>query len=84
MCKRSIQSGKYKIGSDVKVDGLPVANLDVRLSLISGSLDYKLVMQTHMRQLLEQTQFDLQKSEVVDWILEILYKSVWICLLFIN
>jgi hypothetical protein len=84
MCKTSIQSGKYKIGSDVKVDGLPVANLDVRLSLISGSLDYKLVMQTHMRQLLEQTQFDLQKSEVVDWILEILYKSVWICLLFIN
>ena len=30
------------IGAEVKVDGLPVAKLDVRMSLISGSLDYKI------------------------------------------
>jgi hypothetical protein len=30
------------IASQVKVDGLPVANLVLRLSLISGSLDYKI------------------------------------------
>ena len=30
------------IRSDVKVDGLPVAKLDVRMSLISGKLDYKI------------------------------------------
>lgn len=29
-----------KIGSQVKVDGIPIANLDVVMSLISGSLDY--------------------------------------------
>ena len=29
-----------KIGSEVKVDGVPVADLDVVMSLISGSLDY--------------------------------------------
>jgi hypothetical protein len=32
-----------KIGSEVKVDGLPVAKLDVTMSLISGSLDYKII-----------------------------------------
>jgi hypothetical protein len=30
------------IRSEVKVDGLPVAKLDVRMSLISGKLDYKI------------------------------------------
>jgi hypothetical protein len=30
------------IGAEVKVDGLPVAKLDVRMSLISGSIDYKI------------------------------------------
>ena len=29
------------IGSQVKVDGVPIANLDVKLSMIGGSLDYK-------------------------------------------
>jgi hypothetical protein len=31
-----------KIGGEVKVDGVPVAKLDVTMSLISGSLDYKI------------------------------------------
>lgn len=30
------------IGSEVKVDGVPIAKLDVRQSLISGKLDYKI------------------------------------------
>jgi hypothetical protein len=29
------------IGSQVKVDGVPIANLDVKLSMTGGSLDYK-------------------------------------------
>ena len=32
-----------KIGSEVKVDGIPVAKLDVTMSMISGSLDYKII-----------------------------------------
>jgi hypothetical protein len=30
------------IGAEVKVNGFPVAKLDVRMSLVSGSLDYKI------------------------------------------
>lgn len=30
------------IGSEVKVDGVPIAKLDVRQSLVSGKLDYKI------------------------------------------
>ena len=39
------------IRSDVKVDGLPVAKLDVRMSLISGSLDYKINSLTNVTEL---------------------------------
>lgn len=39
------------IRSDVKVDGIPVAKLDVRMSMISGSLDYKINSLTNVTEL---------------------------------
>jgi hypothetical protein len=39
------------IRSDVKVDGTPVAKLDVRMSLISGKLDYKINSLTNVSEL---------------------------------
>jgi hypothetical protein len=47
------------IRSDVKVDGLPVAKLDVRISLISGSLDYKINSLTNVTELYLKKGFDL-------------------------
>jgi hypothetical protein len=40
------------IGSVVKFDGVPIANLDVSLSMIGGSLDYKINSLTNVTELL--------------------------------
>jgi hypothetical protein len=47
------------IRSDVKVDGVPIAKLDVRMSLISGSLDYKINSLTNVTELYQKKGFDL-------------------------
>jgi hypothetical protein len=47
------------IRSDVKIDGIPVANLDIRMSLISGSLDYKINSLTNVTELYLKKGFDL-------------------------
>jgi hypothetical protein len=47
------------IKSVVKVDGIPVANLDVRMSLISGKLDYKINSLTNVTELYLKKGFDL-------------------------
>lgn len=39
------------IRSDIKVDGIPIAKLDVRMSLISGKLDYKINSLTNVTEL---------------------------------
>jgi hypothetical protein len=47
------------IRSDVKVDGLPVAKLDIRMSMISGKLDYKINSLTNVTELYQKNGFDL-------------------------
>jgi hypothetical protein len=48
------------IRSDVKVDGLPVAKLDVRMSMISGKLDYKINSPlTNITELYQKNGFEL-------------------------
>ena len=47
------------IRSDVKVDGLPVAKLDVRMSMISGKLDYKINSLTNVTELYQKNGFEL-------------------------
>jgi hypothetical protein len=53
---------RYNLGniiSEVKVDGLSVAKLDVRMSLVSGSLDYKINSLTNVTELYTKKGFDL-------------------------
>jgi hypothetical protein len=47
------------IRSDVKVDGVPVAKLDVRMSMISGKLDYKINSLTNITELYQKNGFEL-------------------------
>ena len=43
----------------IKVDGIPVANLDVRMSMISGTLDYKINSLTNVTELYQKNGFEL-------------------------
>jgi hypothetical protein len=47
------------IRSDVKVDGVPVAKLDVKMSMISGKLDYKINSLTNVTELYQKNGFTL-------------------------
>ena len=47
------------IRSDVKVDGVPVAKLDVKMSMISGKLDYKINSLTNVTELYQKNGFKL-------------------------
>lgn len=47
------------IRSDVKVDGVPLAKLDVKMSMISGTLNYKINSLTNVTELYQKKAFNL-------------------------